>query len=234
MKLTVTFLGIFTFALLSSFTSSKEKTMQLYPAIIEYIKVAEKGIASIPADRKEALDSIAEYVKRKLSDGKQANLVFICTHNSRRSHTAQLWAAAATAYYGIDGVNCFSGGTEVTAFNMNAVKALTDAGFKIEPVKPGKNTVFESTYGENIPAITSFSKRYMDAPNPTSNFAAIMTCSHADESCPFVTGADGRIAVPYDDPKAADGTPQQDAVYKERCLQIATEVLYVFAQLKKN
>lgn len=234
MKSLVAFLGVFTLVLFSSFTSPKEKTMQLYPAIIEYIKIAEKGMASIPADRKEALDSIAVYVKHRLSAGKQANLVFICTHNSRRSHTAQLWAAAATAYYGIEGVNNYSGGTEVTAFNINAVKALTDAGFKIELVKPGKNPVFESKYGADIPAITSFSKRYMDEPNPTSGFAAIMTCSHADEACPIVAGADGRIAVPYDDPKAADGTPQQDAVYQERCKQIATEVLYVFAQLKKN
>lgn len=208
--------------------------MQLYPALAEYIKAAEKGTAGIPAERKEQLDSIAVYVKNKLSAGKQANLIFICTHNSRRSHTAQLWAAAAACYYGVEGINSYSGGTEATAFNISAIKALTEAGFKIDLVTPGKNPVFDVKFGEKTPAITAFSKRYMDEPNPTSDFAAIMTCSHADESCPYVTGADGRIAIPYDDPKASDGTPQQAAVYKERCLQIATEILYVFAQLKKN
>ncbi|SIS97025.1 protein-tyrosine phosphatase/arsenate reductase [Filimonas lacunae] len=208
--------------------------MQLYPAIVAYIQTAEKGIAAIPAERKTQLDSITTYVKQKINKGQIANLIFICTHNSRRSHTAQLWAAAAAAYYGVDGVANYSGGTEITAFNLSAIKALTDAGFSIEVATPGKNPVFEVKLGNNLPAIPAFSKKYMDEPNPAKDFAAVMTCSHADESCPFVAGADGRIAIPYEDPKAFDGTPRQDAAYKERCLQIATEMLYVFGQLKKN
>lgn len=224
--------GFCTLILFSSFISPKTTTMQLYPAIIAYIKTAEKGITAIPAARKEQLDSIAAYVKSRTSAGKQANLIFICTHNSRRSHTAQLWAAAAAAYYGVTGVANYSGGTEVTAFNIGAIKALTAAGFKIDMATPGKNPVFEVKLGDSIPAIPAFSKRYMDEPNPITDFAAVMTCSHADESCPFVSGADGRIAIPYEDPKAFDGTPQQDAAYQERCLQIATEMLYVFARLK--
>ena len=72
----------------------------------------------------------------------------------------------------------------------------------------------------------------MDAPNPTSDFAAVMTCSHADESCPIVQGAAIKISVPYEDPKIADGKPNETEVYDERCKQIATEVLYVFSLVK--
>ena len=63
-----------------------------------------------------------------------------------------------------------------------------------------------------------------------------MTCSHADENCPFIAGAEQRIPVRYDDPKAFDNTPQQLEKYRERSLQIATALFYVFSQInsKKN
>ena len=56
-----------------------------------------------------------------------------------------------------------------------------------------------------------------------------MTCSRADESCPVVMVADLRVGIPYDDPKAADGTPEESARYDERCKQIATEMFYLFS-----
>lgn len=208
--------------------------MQVYPAIATYLQEAEKGIDSIPAERKEILDRLTAYVKQKTGEGKKTQLIFICTHNSRRSHTAQLWAAAAAAYYGIKDVVTYSGGTEVTAFNGSAVKALVDAGFKIEVEKEGDNPVYAVRFSGDAPAIHSFSKKYMDAPNPTADFAAVMTCSHADEACPFVAGAEARISTPYDDPKASDGTPQQAEVYAKRCKNIATELLYVFSRVKKD
>ncbi len=67
--------------------------------------------------------------------------------------------------------------------------------------------------------------------NPASDFAAVMTCSQADVGCPFITGAEKRIPVTYDDPKAFDQTPQQKEKYHERSLQIATEMHYVFSQI---
>ena len=70
--------------------------------------------------------------------------------------------------------------------------------------------------------------------NPTSNFAAIMTCSHADKNCPIVQGASIKISTPYEDPKDADGKPNETEVYNERCKQIATEVLYAFSLVKSG
>lgn len=216
---------------LSSFTG-KENTPKLYPAIAGYLKSTEKDFDKIPEERKAQLKKIASYVKAKLDSEGKANLVFICTHNSRRSHMSQLWAYAAAEYYGIQGVSCYSGGIEVTAFNERAVKALTKCGFDIRKVSEGTNPNYEVRYSADAPAVTSFSKKYKDAPNPTSDFAAVMTCSHADESCPIVQGASVKISVPYEDPKSADGKPNEIEVYNERCKQIATEVMYVFSLIR--
>ena len=205
--------------------------MQLYPAIVSYLEAAEKEIDIIPADRKEILEKLASFVRERVNAGKPSQLVFICTHNSRRSHTAQLLAAAAAYHYEVPGVVTYSGGTEVTAFNHSAVKALSDAGFQIALAEDGDNPVYEVKLGDSLPIISSFSKKFMDAANPSSDFAAIMTCSSADQGCPFVPGAAARIATPYNDPKAADGTPQQEQVYAERCKDIAVEMLYVFSSV---
>jgi arsenate reductase len=72
-----------------------------------------------------------------------------------------------------------------------------------------------------------FSKKFDDDFNPKTNFAAIMTCSEADENCPFVPGAEFRKSITYTDPKEADGTNREVEVYDERCRQIATEMFYM-------
>jgi hypothetical protein len=73
-----------------------------------------------------------------------------------------------------------------------------------------------------------FSKVYSEPPNPKSGYCAVMTCLQADQACPVVAGAALRVALPYDDPKAYDGTAAESARYDERCRQISREMLYVF------
>jgi arsenate reductase (thioredoxin) len=58
-----------------------------------------------------------------------------------------------------------------------------------------------------------------------------MTCSHADENCPFIPGAK-RIALTYDDPKDFDGTPEESGKYSERVNEIGREILFAFSQIK--
>ncbi|WP_343670840.1 protein-tyrosine-phosphatase [Chitinophaga sp.] len=201
---------------------------QLLPAITQYLKQVEKDFDLIAPERRTELQKIADGVRLLLHEKGQAALIYICTHNSRRSHMGQLWAMAAATYYNIKGISSYSGGTEITAFNPNAIKALQEAGFEIGQPAAAANPHYNIVYAEGAPAVIAFSKKYMDAPNPTSNFIAVMTCSHADDNCPFVTGASLKVATPYEDPKAGDGKPEQEQVYRERCRQIATEVLYSF------
>ncbi len=58
-----------------------------------------------------------------------------------------------------------------------------------------------------------------------------MTCSQAEQNCPYIPGAEQRIAIMYSDPKEADDTEQEIQTYDERYRQIAAEMKYVFEGL---
>jgi arsenate reductase len=188
--------------------------------------------ALIRDERKAIIGHLVNFVKSKSELQQKILLNFICTHNSRRSHISQLWAQTAAHYYGIDNVATFSGGTEATAFNLRAVKAMQEAGFDIQVLKDGMNPAYQVKFSDEAPALTVFSKKYDDDFNPKNDFAAIMTCSHADENCPMVLGAAARIALTYNDPKDFDGTPQEAEKYRERVHEIGREILYAFSQVK--
>jgi protein-tyrosine phosphatase/arsenate reductase len=188
----------------------------------------------IPLERKETLEKITAYIASKLKARKPVQLVYICTHNSRRSHFGQIWARVAACYYHIKDVNAFSGGTEATAFHSNAIYALKRIGFIVMPAQEKKNPVYKIRFDDTEKPIECFSKVYDDVTNPLSEFAAIMTCGEAEENCPFIPGVEFRIATTYEDPKIADNTVLQDITYDKRCRQIAREVLYVFSKLTPN
>jgi arsenate reductase len=206
----------------------------LFPAISAYLQQAETNFISIDEERKAQLKKLATYINQHLQREKQVSLIFICTHNSRRSHMSQLWALAAANYYGINGVYSFSGGTECTAFNPRTVKVLVNSGFQISKITEGSNPNYLVKFGEAMPSITAFSKKYSDSVNPKNNFCAVLTCSDADKNCPIVYGASLRLPIAYRDPKEADDTLNETAVYTERCKQIATEMLYAFSLVKKK
>jgi protein-tyrosine-phosphatase len=202
------------------------------PGLATYIGNLTVLYGDIPDERKKDLTKVADFVSERIRAGGIANLTFICTHNSRRSHMGQIWAKVAAVYYGLDSVETFSGGTEATAFNPNAVEAMRKAGFRIDSDGSMHNPVFEVVFGENVSPINAFSKKYDDKVNPDKDFCAIMTCSEADENCPFIPGARLRIPITYEDPKAYDGTPRQDEAYEERCLQIGMEMFYLFSKIQ--
>ncbi|MEQ8880246.1 MAG: protein-tyrosine-phosphatase [Cyclobacteriaceae bacterium] len=184
----------------------------------------------IPDERKQVLDPLIAYIQEKLDQQADVNLNFICTHNSRRSQFSQIWAQTAADYYGIP-VKSFSGGVEVTAFNERAVASIKRSGFKVTS-EGDTNPVYTVFHSDNNEGISLFSKLFDDPVNQSDHFAAVMTCSHADENCPFIPGAEKRIPVLYEDPKAFDGTPEEASKYDERSIQIAAEMFYVFSMIK--
>lgn len=207
---------------------SNYNSIEILASIQQYIHACEKEIPNISIERKELLSTLAMHIQQQLTKESTISLTFICTHNSRRSHFAQIWAQIAAAYFGINHVKCYSGGTEITAFNPNAVKTLQTAGLVITGSSTASNPHYLVRYSEAAPTIVAFSKKYADTPNPTTNYTAILTCSEADEACPIVIGANERFKITFEDPKKSDGTPNQEKVYVERCKQIATEMLYLF------
>ena len=187
---------------------------------------------SISEERKTVLQPLVAFIQTKHADKKEIALNFICTHNSRRSHLSQVWAQAAAAHYNIPQVVCYSGGTEATAMFPMAAKTLENAGFQIQMLSEGTNPVYAIKYNKDQHPIICFSKTFDDAFNPQSEFAAILTCSSADKGCPFIAGAEKRIPITFEDPKAFDNTPLQTEKYQERSVQIATELFYVFSKVK--
>jgi arsenate reductase len=188
-------------------------------------------IADISEERKETLQPLIDFIQYKSDDNQQIRLNFICTHNSRRSHLSQVWAQVMANHFSIKNVFCYSGGTEATALFPMAAKTLQNSGFEIESISDNKNPIYSIKYAENEHPIIGFSKKFDDNFNPKSDFAAILTCSQADQGCPFIAGAEKRIPITFEDPKAFDNTPQQAEKYQERSLQIATELMYVFSQI---
>jgi arsenate reductase len=188
--------------------------------------------ATILQERKEILQNLIDYIQTKVNSKETIRINFICTHNSRRSHLSQVWAQTMAFFFGIENVFCYSGGTEATALFPMAAKTLSNAGFEIAILSKGKNPVYAIKYAENEHPIIGFSKKLDDDFNPKSQFIAIMTCDAANEACPFVPGAEKRISMMFLDPKAFDNTPQQEEKYQERSLQIATELKYVFENIK--
>lgn len=187
--------------------------------------------SSISEERKTVLQPLADFINAKLAKNETINLNFICTHNSRRSHLSQIWAQAIAAHKGITNLFCYSGGTEATAMFPMIGKTLEKQGFKINTLSETENPVYAVQYAENTHPVICFSKTFDHEFNPTSGFAAIMTCSSADVGCPFVPGCEKRIAITFEDPKAFDNTPLQEEKYLERSVQIATEMLYVFSKV---
>lgn len=188
---------------------------------------------AISTERKAVLQPLVDYIQQKLEESEIINLNFICAHNSRRSHFAQIWAQVAAAHFIISNVNCYSGGTEETALFPKIAETLSQQGFQILKIAESNNPIYAIKFGENALPIIGFSKKYDNLYNPVSKFAAILTCSQADERCPFIAGAERRIPITFEDPKIADNTPEQDKVYTERSWQIATEMFYVFSKINK-
>lgn len=188
---------------------------------------------SISEERKQVLQPLIDFIQNKTTTNQEIRLNLICTHNSRRSHLSQVWAQTAAAYYDIKNVFCYSGGTEATALFPMAAQTLSKQGFQITAISQGNNPVYAIKHSENSHPVIGFSKSFDDKFNPQTEFAAILTCSSADKGCPFIAGAEKRIPITYEDPKAFDNTPQQAEKYEERSLQIATELFYVFAQIQK-
>jgi arsenate reductase len=193
--------------------------------------IAELPIDQIDSTRLPVMASLVDYILSKIRNGEEVRLNFICTHNSRRSQFSQIWAQTAADYYGIEAF-CYSGGVEVTAFNERAVAAIRRDGFKVIQ-KGAENPVYFVFPGENSEPIVTFSKTYDDPINAQSGFAAVMTCDHADENCPFIPGAEARIPLRFEDPKAFDGTELEEKMYSERSHQIGAELFLVFRRVKE-
>ena len=209
----------------------QKKNHHLFPRLESFVRELSVEFELIPKERKALLNTFADYVLETSKSNDKVALNFICTHNSRRSHISQICAAAAAAHFGIEQIVTYSGGTEATAFNHRAVAAMERVGFQIKN-PGGENPRYHVYYSDGHPPLECFSKTFDDPFNPQHDFAAIMTCSQADENCPFIPGAGFRLALTYEDPKEADDTSQEKSRYDERVRQIGREIFFAMNQVR--
>lgn len=197
-----------------------------------YIQSVETEFDQISETRKTHLLKLSNYFQTKYKEGKTPKAIVICTHNSRRSHLGQIWLAIGAEYYGLPMLETYSGGTEATAFNPRAVAALQRIGLDISTKNSAvENPLYHIRWNNEMQPYQAFSKKYDAEPNPQSDFAAIMICTSADKNCPVVLGMDFRFSLPFDDPKAFDGTDLESAKYDERCRDIAREILFCLSRV---
>jgi arsenate reductase (thioredoxin) len=192
-----------------------------------------KQFEEIPSVRKTILERLANYIQKEKAEHQTVSLVYVCTHNSRRSHFGQIWSKVAAVYFGIDGIYTYSAGTESTAFHPNAIKSLSSLGFVIEKNNEVSRNPNYQVWFSDSEYVECFSKTIDEVTTKSEGFAAVMTCSDAEENCPLIRGAQLRVSTTYEDPKKFDGTDQESEKYLERSLQIALECLYVYSQIKK-
>lgn len=181
----------------------------------------------IEHERKLVLDSLAVHIAQKLQT-ERVPITFICTHNSRRSHLSQVWAQTMAAYYDLDSIDSYSGGTEATALFPKVAETLEKQGFVVVKLSQEANPVYAIRYSDIHMPVLAFSETYNHPFNPSSGYTAVMTCDSANEAYPVVFGDQARLPILDLDPKASDGSPEMDAIYAERSLQIACEMKYTF------
>jgi len=110
-------------------------------------------------------------------------VLFICTHNSARSHMAE---GLMNALYG-DRYEAFSAGIEPSGVNPFAIEAMADLGIDIshhrsKGLEPFINQAFDYV---------------------------VTVCDHANEVCPFFPGGKERLHKSFRDPASFPGTDEE-------------------------
>ena len=200
----------------------------LSPALKKSCDRHSEAARYIDNNRKRLLYRLAAYIRENSAIGTESKLLFVCTHNSRRSQFAQVWFHTAMIFYGLKRCKSYSGGTEVTAVYPETANSLERSGFEVSyPQNKISNSAVKISFAEKEYNLELFSKLISGEENPSVGFAAVMVCSSADEACPFVPGADLRVSLPYDDPGAFDRTPAMSSEYDKASSLIASEMFYL-------
>ena len=201
--------------------------------ITQYLNSLSERPFTLAPERIEPLNQLVSWLTGQYQQGITPSLNFICTHNSRRSHLGQFWGKVIPVWLEMANTQTYSGGTQVTACHPNTMAAIGRAGAKIIKQSDGINPHYACIPDDSGDELIHFwSKLYNDIANPTANFAAIMTCTSADEACPFISGASVRISLPFLDPKYADGSPEMESAYNATSDEIALTLIYAFKKVK--
>ncbi|MDB5353431.1 MAG: hypothetical protein JWN86_4678 [Planctomycetota bacterium] len=215
----------------------------LLPKVRAHADLLTTSFDMIDEVHREAGSKLADWIAAHYQPGTPLHLTVVCTGNSRRSILGATLGNIAASYAGLPEIRFHSGGTAPTAFNPRTIAALQEIGVEVEATgqeaprgePKTANPVSRVRWGTGPESeAIEFSKRYSDASNPQTGFAALMVCSEADAECPFVKGASLRVSMPYLDPKIFDGSPFEPIKYAERRDDIGRLMLSVMTQVRNR
>jgi protein-tyrosine-phosphatase len=212
----------------------------------------------IPEERRIQLKALAALLQPQVSTSNnatvdteggapvRASVVFVGTHNSRRSQLAEVWLRAAAVYYQLANINVSSAGIETTELSQAMAAALSQAGFFLrrsrgclrrwcsrrkddgnDDMQPHYHCATGWLGEQRLPDVELFSKGLNHPSLPSTDFVAVLVCNSADSACPLIFGTRARILLPYEDPKQHDGTPDASAAYEAAVDIIGREMLFL-------
>ena len=193
------------------------------------------GAAPFSPRRRDRLDALAAHLRERYQVGMTLRVTVICTHNSRRSHLAQVWLAHWLATYRIP-AEIHSAGTEVTAVYPAIVSTLREADFDIRPADSSEtdNPRYLLRLAADGEPLSLYSKRLDDPALPAFDFTALLVCDGAAEACPVVAGAEARFVLPFRDPKWSDGTTEMAAAYRTASEEINESMKYLANRIQQD
>jgi len=150
------------------------------------------------------------------------SVIFLCTHNARRSQLSEFWFRALAAEYGIS-VEAYSAGVEATRVHPHVVSVLR------EQLLSAGNQDNPQVVQHDIQAGTRpfYSKTLEDPSLPKKNFITVAVCDHAAETCPIMAGSAGRFSLPFTDPGAHDQDHDPLPYYRETSDSIRAHMVYL-------
>ena len=196
----------------------------------KFKKHCQQQAHQIPQDRLSLLASLAENMVEIQQKG-ALHLLWMDTHNSRRSIFCQVWAKCWAMHHGLEGFEMYSGGIKVEAIHTNTLDALSNAGLFVNRLDARENAHYQLYYQEQKSPVAVFSKLLGDAPNPQENFLAVYTSETAKERFSSISGAKLTFSLLYPDPKIADGSMEEEVVYADLNEQVAVEMGVLFGMV---
>ena len=110
-------------------------------------------------------------------------VLFICTHNSARSHMAEAMLRA----WGGDRFEAFSAGTEATGIKPETIQVMQEIGISLD-----------GHWSKTIEAYRGQSFEWF-----------ITVCDEAQKNCPVLAGVQQVGHWSIEDPSLADGSPEE-------------------------
>ena len=143
---------------------------------------------TISEKRKALLNDLASSLKKEIVLKEQNDdsvaVVYLCTHNSRRSHFAQVWGHIASVYFGVSNLKNLFRRYSCYACHPNTIAALKQIGFDIKCDDLSCENPLYHVYYNDEEFIECYSKANSDESLPQKDFIAVMTCSDSVTTAP--------------------------------------------------